>query len=96
MRTDLGQPLDLKEVISRLAQPGYAVRVHDNGEYDGYSVYVERTEGVQITGRELEMLKADGWIEFDGPRSWKLSDEGRKAWLRSSDELGDGVLRAPK
>lgn len=53
MRKDLGQPLDIKEVISRLAQPGYSVRSYDNGGYDGHSIYVERIERIEITGREL-------------------------------------------
>jgi hypothetical protein len=94
-RKDLGQPLDVKEVISRLAQPGYSIRTYNNGEYDGYSIYVERIERMEITRRELDMLIKDGWVERPFASGWYLSDEGRKTWLRSTDELGDGKLRSP-
>src|SRR5271154_5126368 len=95
-RKDLGQPIDLKEVIERLAQTGYSIVSDDQGGYDGYRIFVRRVEQYEITGRERDMLIMDGWITQPGASSWVLSDEGRKAYLRSTDELGDGKLVSPR
>jgi hypothetical protein len=95
-RKDLGQPLDIKDAIERLAQPDYLVRIENQGEYDGYRIWIKRTEGIEITQRELDMLIINGWLEPYGAQGgYQLSDEGKKAWLRSTDELGDGKLRSP-
>ena len=95
MRKDLGQPLNLKDAIERLAQSGYRVCVDDNGGYDGYSIWIRRTEGMQITQRELEMFVKDGWLTPYGSNGYELSDAGRCAYLRSTDELQDGKLIPP-
>jgi len=94
-RKDLGQPLDLKEAIGMLVQPNFRISIDDLGGYDGYEIWIRRTEGMRISQRELDMLIKDGWLEAYGAHSWQLSDAGKKAWLRSTDELGDGKLRSP-
>ena len=44
----------------------------------------------------LRRLMEDGWLKgyANGGGFW-ISDEGHKAYLRSTDELGDCKLRAP-
>jgi hypothetical protein len=88
--------MNLKDVIERLAQSGYSIRVEDQGGYDGYEIWVKRTEGVRITQHELDSLKKEGWIEPYGAGGYKLTDEGRKSYLRSTDEMGNGELVPPK
>src|SRR5271170_1323136 len=94
-RKDLGQPLDLKEAIGMLVQSGFRIVIDDLGEYDGYEIWIRRTEGMKISQRELDMFVKDGWLETYGAHGYQISDEGRKAWLRSTDELGDGKLVPP-
>jgi uncharacterized protein affecting Mg2+/Co2+ transport len=68
------------------------------GEYrlvdnDG-EAFVVHTAG-KVRDDTINRLMMEGWIER-GNRHWKLTDEGRKAYLRSTDELGNGKLIPPR
>lgn len=86
-------PDAIRKIIGALAT-GFTLRCNDNGGYDGYSYVVEKREGFEITGWLVEKLLREGWV--NSRNGWyELTDEGRKAYLRSTDEMGDGKLRAP-
>ncbi len=51
----------------------------------------------QPEGDVFDRLLHHGWLEsFPNGGGYKLSDAGKLAYLRSTDELGDGQLIDPK
>lgn len=78
----------LKEIIRLLAQPGFRL-VYDGAMSDGEVC----GPGTTVLTEEINYMGRNGWLKGmpSGRGSW-LSDEGRKAFLRSTDELGDGRL----
>ena len=85
--------MEIRQIIEKLAQPGWTIRTNDLGEYDGYEYLLEFSERHDI-GNKLSQLIREGWIEgFNG--GFRLTDAGHKAYMRSTDELGDGALRPP-
>jgi hypothetical protein len=86
--------MDIKNVIGKLAQPGWLICTHDLGGFDGSEYWLEKREGERVTGHDIRVLMREGWLEsFNG--GYRLSDAGRAAYMRSTDELGDGKLLAP-
>lgn len=78
----------VEEVVQALAS-GYAAR------WENDTLYVTKTEG-RIRRDTLDRLMREGWLEgFANGGGFRLSDEGRKAYLKSTDELGDGKLVPP-
>jgi hypothetical protein len=71
----------------------------------GYSMPYERGNGNicvvhlhagRVREDTLRRLMEDGWLlGYANGGGWWLSDEGKKAYLRSTDEMGDGKLKAP-
>lgn len=85
--------MEIKNIIEKLAQQGWIIRTNDLGEYDGHEYMLEYSERHNV-GHKLSRLIREGWIEgFNG--GFRLTDAGRMAYMRSTDELGDGVLRPP-
>lgn len=87
--------MELKEIIEKLASTeGYRINSHYHGGYDSDTYHLEGPS-FNVTNMVDKMLR-DGWIE-PAPigRHLQLTDAGRAAYLRSTDELGDGKLIAP-
>lgn len=83
----------LRKVVEALAT-GFLIRVIHHGGHDGYSYEVQKCERFEIRGFLIEQMIKQGWLDgFNG--GFRLSDEGHKAYMRSTDELGDGKLIAP-
>lgn len=83
-----------QELIQDLAG-GFAIRIEDDEWSHGY--YVEPPGKYDILSDQLLRLIGEGWLEgFANGGGYRLSDEGRKAFNRAMDELGDGKLIAPK
>jgi len=61
---------------------------HEDGNY-----FVSKTAG-RVRSDTINRLIAEGWIESRNT-CYILTDDGRKAYLRSTDELGDGKLIPP-
>ena len=78
----------MREVIERLAS-GYSMR-----DDDELGFVVAKTAG-KVRSDTIGKLMNGGWIERRNG-CWTLTDEGRKAFMRSTDELGDGKLIAPE
>lgn len=86
----------LKELIRLLVRPGFRLVYADDCN-------CARICGpdTAVTDQEVNFLADNGWLKLmpSNCGAW-LSDEGRKAFLRSTDELGDGTLQitdpAPK
>lgn len=80
----------LKEIIAELAA-GARIVAHDDGRYELCH------PGKPITGHTLQwVLGEQGWIESTpNMGAYVLSDAGRLAYMRSTDELGSGELVAP-
>jgi hypothetical protein len=87
--------MNVRDVIARLVQPGWTIRTEDHGGFDGRDYWLEKREGERLTDQDISDLLRDGWVRsYNG--GYELTDEGRKAYFRSSDELGDGQLIAPR
>ena len=84
----------VKRAVEAFAQ-GFQYRVHDLGGYDGYEPWIEKIEGFRVEYRLMERLAREGWIEPYGARGYQLTDAGRAAYIRSTDELQDGKLIPP-
>jgi hypothetical protein len=80
----------LKEIIAELAS-GASIVAHDNGSYE--LCY----PGKPITGHTLQwVLARDGWVQSTANcGAYVLTDAGRLAYMRSTDEMGSGELIAP-
>lgn len=79
----------VEEVVQALAS-GYGM------QRDDCDVRVVRSAG-KVRSDTLQRLIDEGWLEgYANGGGWRLSDEGHKAYLRSSDEMGDGKLVAPR
>lgn len=76
-----------RQVITEMAG-GARIVCHDEG--DGYSYELVRTS-VPITSSQVRRLLDEGWI-YSSNTAYFLTDEGKKAYLRSTDEMGDGRL----
>lgn len=87
---------EVKRVVEALAT-GFSIRVEDLGGYDGYDVWVEKREGFRLTV-PLERLTALGVIERHPTHAhgYRLTDKWHRAYMRSTDELGDGRLYVPE
>ena len=76
----------IEELIPLLAE-GAKIR-WDSGECNVVKFYGQATN--------LEKLIEDGWIiSGTGSGYYTLSDDGLKAYMKSTDEMGDGKLIAP-
>lgn len=66
-------------------------RMRDDGDY----LYLTHIAG-RVRDDTLRRLLEEGWIKsFPNGCGFELTDEGRKAYMRSTDEMGDGVLHPP-
>lgn len=79
----------LREVVAELAS-GALLRLDD----DNYWILVRDLK--QPQGDVIDHLMHCGWLEsMPNGGTCKISDAGKIAYLRSTDELGDGQLVAP-
>ena len=81
-----------REVIERLAGGDFIAAI-DLGGYDGYE-YSLRSKETSVDESQLRRLIDHGWL-YSTNTSYRLTDEGKKAYMRSMDELGDGTLVPP-
>lgn len=85
--------MKVEEIIQKLQQPGWRIRIESYGH--GYQYFLEGPSHT-LTTMEVSRLVQDGWLESTANGGgYTLTDEGRKAYLRSTDELGDGKLVPP-
>jgi hypothetical protein len=77
----------LEDVVKHLAG-GWRLG-HEDGDY-----FVTRTAG-QVRSDTIRRLNAEGWIESRNT-CYVLTDAGHKAYMRSTDEMGDGQLHPPQ
>lgn len=83
--------MDDKDVIAHLAA-GAKLRRHGD---DGTDVELV-TFHAEVTTDQWNRLADGGWLKgFANGGGARLSDEGRLAYLRSTDEMGDGKLVPP-
>ena len=76
----------IEELIQLLAE-GAKIR-WDDGQCNVVKFYG--------TACNIEQLIQEGWIvSGTGSSYYKLSDDGLKAFLKSTDEMGDGKLISP-
>lgn len=84
----------VKHIIDKLAQVGWTIRADSGRDYDAPEYWLVSGEGERVLSEEIEQLIRDGWLEsFNG--GYRLSDAGRQAYMRSTDELRDGKLYVP-
>lgn len=80
---------NLKEVVAALAGGAHI-------ELDDENYYELRLPAPKIDGETWTRLIHHGWLESMPNGGWyKLSDTGLRAYLRSTDEMGDGKLVDP-
>lgn len=86
---------ELLAIIEKLATGGADyIASRDLGGWDGHEHYLKKDEPEHmVTGWHIERLIQHGFIQ-GGPGGWRLSDAGRVAFIKSTDEMGDGKLRS--
>ena len=86
---------EVKRVVEALAT-GFSIRIEDLGGWDGHEVWVEKREGFKLM-IPLDRLADMGVIERHPTHAhgYRLTDKWHRAYLRSTDELGDGKLYVP-
>lgn len=54
--------------------------------------------GPKLSSQALDWLRSAGFVEMsrNGSSNAWISDEGKKAFLKSTDEMGDGKIVWPK
>ena len=86
--------LTAEQVVELLAT-GWSLRRVDPGGYDGVEYLIERCEGV-VLPEEIRRLMRAGFLEpYPNGGGCRLSDKGLTAYLKSTDEMGDGKLEIP-
>ena len=85
--------MSVEEIVTCLAT-GWILRRHGGRGYDGDTFTVERQAG-EVRDDTLNRLMREGWLRSSNGLAFFLSDEGHKAYLRSTDEMGDGKLIPP-
>lgn len=85
---------EVNRVVTALAT-GHLLRVTNLGGHDGREYRIEKREGFDLMVPLAQLIR-EGWIEEMGNSTWRLTDKGRLAYLRSADELGDGKLYVPE
>jgi hypothetical protein len=82
---------NIAEMIQALAS-GAVIRSESDG-YDGPDYFLDMGSP-RIRGDVIEKMIREGWLSsFNG--GYRLTDEGLKSYLRSTDEMGDGKLVQP-
>jgi hypothetical protein len=84
-----GEPT-IAEIVAELAS-GAFIELHDDGRYE------LRHPGRFIGNHTMQHhLIRDGWLEsFANCGGYRLSGDGHRAYMRSTDELGSGELVPP-
>lgn len=82
----------LREAIAELASGAYVGTEDDEW---GFSYKLVRPVK-QPDGDDFDVLIHRGWLEsMANGGSYRLTDAGKLAYLRSTDEMGDGKLTHP-
>jgi hypothetical protein len=84
----LWSSMPLRDIVELLAGPEAILRY---GEDSGADLVT--THG-HVTNEDLAQMIDDGWL-YSMNGTYRLTDEGRIAYFRSTDELGDGKLIPP-
>ena len=83
--------MEIVEIVAALAG-GYVIRTEID-EHDR-EYFLDPPGARRLVAEQVSRLIREGWLEsFNG--GYRLSDDGKKAYLRSTDELGNGKLVAP-
>lgn len=84
--------MELRDVIAKLAS-GYRIRSESDG-FHGYE-YTLAGDSYSVDGLMAQLVR-EGWLtSTPNGAAYVLSDAGLKAYMRSTDEMGDGKLTAP-
>lgn len=87
--------LTAEQVVELLAT-GWSLRRHDLGGYDGTEYRVEKNAG-EVLPEEIRRLQRASFLEsYPSGCDYRLSDKGHRAYLKSTDEMGDGRLEIPQ
>ena len=81
--------IPIRELIGLLAGPGPLLRYSDGGGADLVTYHGH------VPNEDISQLCDKGWLcSMNG--TYRLTNEGRVAYIRSTDEMQDGKLRAPE
>lgn len=85
--------LTTAQIVQLLAQVGWRIVVEPDDFTNEYHLVGPSHD---VTGLFQEMIR-EGWlVSSPNGGSYVLSDAGRAAYMRSTDELGDGKLISPR
>lgn len=80
--------VSIRDLIGLLAGPGPILRFSDEGGADLVTYHGH------VSNEDISCLCDNGWL-YSMNGTYRLTDEGRVAFNRSTDELGNGKLIAP-
>jgi hypothetical protein len=83
---------DVPQIVQVLAC-GAVIRTDGGRDHDPPD-YILDSGSPRVLDTTIVNMIHDGWLEsFNG--GYRLTDAGRASYMRSTDELGNGVLVAP-
>lgn len=80
--------MKLIDVLATMASQGVVCRFNDGGGCDLVTFHGH------VTNEEISYLCDAGFV-YSMNGTYRLTDEGLRAYLRTTDELQDGVLHPP-
>ena len=84
-----------KEILEKLSA-GWRIELEDHGGFDGYGLYLAPPGRVSVANRDVEELREAGFLETFPSGAAVISDAGRLAFIRSTDEMQDGKIYIPE
>lgn len=83
---------DVPQIVQALAS-GAVIRTDGGRDHDPPDYILDSGSPRVLDTTVVNMIR-DGWLEsFNG--GYRLTDAGKCAYMRSTDEVGDGKLVAP-
>ena len=88
---------ELVRIVEALAQGFQLVDHGDNRDFDGHEYWIEKCDGFPLK-ISIDRLILLGVIKPHPTHAsgWALGDSWYRAYMRSTDELGDGRLYVPE
>lgn len=88
---------ELRRVVEALATGFKLVDHSDCRDFDGPEYWIEKCEGFRLTVSIDRLIQLGVVVHHPThAHGWVLGDKWHRAYMRSTDELGDGRLYVPE
>lgn len=88
---------ELARIVEALSTGFRLVDRGDNRDFDGPEYWIEKSEGFPLKISIDRLIQLGVIVRHPThAHGWALGDKWRRAYMRSTDELGDGRLYVPE